>query len=456
MADSFAIQREYLEAHPHDVPVADAHAREMQANEDAISAGLLQSDDDDHHDEVALVQYALDHDHDHDHQLTGNGDDHDREDDEEGRTTTTTTITGDNARRRTLPKVAAAGDFALTNSNTEGCFLVTPPHNVSRESLGGPISTTKDGAHASLRADAFERACSALDRIVRAAQGSLLRIALSGIVNFLLGHDNDEQQRDENYRGDDENDNNNNDDDDDDNDDNMGEVRQLLAEFEMLGTETPEIPTAMVVMGVNQIDHNSVFELLQEKLRRDDDEAVARVVVVRLRAKDYPTTTTTRRNYALTAILEQLDEHLARAATTTAAAAAAATTTTTTTTSSSSSSTTAKPTSMRDIWSKYQALPLESRPTPLLLVFEDAECFSTETLQLLIDVCSGEYMARLPFVFLFGIATSSEQLYDLLPPSSLAKLRIEHFTLVVARELVRNVLYSMLSLSLSLSALVLV
>jgi hypothetical protein len=90
---------------------------------------------------------------------------------------------------------------------------------------------------------------------------------------------------------------------------------------------------------------------------------------------------------------------------------------------------------MRQVHARFNALPTQQRPSLLVLLFEDAECFSSETLQLLIHVCS-EYAGRLPFVFIFGVATSPERLYSLLPPSAIAKLRIEQFSLAVSRQLV--------------------
>lgn len=164
------------------------------------------------------------------------------------------------------------------------------------------------------------------------------------------------------------------------------------------------------------IDAKIAAELDSIQEEEDDQQPF----IVRLRSKDCPT-----RNYALATMLQRLlamDEAHGPIASDSA--------------SDAPQSSTRKPTSMRHVLAKFQSLPKHRRPTMLVLLFEDAECFSAETLQLLIHVCS-EYVGRLPFVFMFGIATSPERLYSVLSPSAISKLRIEHFSLVISRNLVR-------------------
>ena len=406
-----------------DADLGDGHDDEEGDQEEEDS-----SDDDydlaQDYDEVALAQDARDD------RLSGDDDDEEDDDDDDE---PMISVNNNELRRRAQPlRQVAAGDPSLTNSITEGCFLVAAAATVPRQPLRTPYVTPESvlqvpsflGGAAHARAVGFARASASLDDAVRKCSLSLLRTAINHIVTFVLhSHDGGSGKAaaasSEEDGGQARTMSN--------------EVAQLLEELDsLLGSRTPEMPAAMVVMGVNQVDHNRVFALLLEQLHSDASSRMPRVPecdVVRLRSKDCPT-----RNYALTTVLKQLDEHLTRRA-----AEHLMTTTTTTTTTATGTGIGSKPTSMRHIWSKYQALPHELRPTRLLVLFEDAECFSSETLQLLIHVC-GEYVARLPFVFLFGIATSPERLYTLLPPSSLSRLRIEHFSLVVARKLVRSAL----------------
>ncbi|KAI8054031.1 origin recognition complex subunit 3 N-terminus-domain-containing protein [Syncephalis plumigaleata] len=73
----------------------------------------------------------------------------------------------------------------------------------------------------------------------------------------------------------------------------------------------------------------------------------------------------------------------------------------------------------------------------LVVIFQDFESFDTTVLHDIITVCS-EYTDRLPFVFVFGIATSMEAVHQSLTFSALCLLRTEKFKLQEANECVNS------------------
>lgn len=63
-----------------------------------------------------------------------------------------------------------------------------------------------------------------------------------------------------------------------------------------------------------------------------------------------------------------------------------------------------------------------------MIVIQDFECFESKVLEDFIIICS-QYVDRLPFVFVFGMATSIDIFQQMLPRSAISLLRTEKFKL---------------------------
>ncbi|KAI9596713.1 origin recognition complex subunit 3 N-terminus-domain-containing protein [Syncephalis fuscata] len=74
----------------------------------------------------------------------------------------------------------------------------------------------------------------------------------------------------------------------------------------------------------------------------------------------------------------------------------------------------------------------------LVVIFQDFESFNSTVLHDLITICS-EYTTRLPFIFVFGVATSMETVHQSLTFSALSLLRTEKFKLQEANECLNTI-----------------
>ncbi|KND05070.1 uncharacterized protein SPPG_00745 [Spizellomyces punctatus DAOM BR117] len=79
----------------------------------------------------------------------------------------------------------------------------------------------------------------------------------------------------------------------------------------------------------------------------------------------------------------------------------------------------------------------------LVAIIPDFECFDPIVIQDLINICS-EYQGTLPFVFIFGVATSIEALHQSLPRAVLSLLRMEKFKLQHSNDCINAIVEELL------------
>jgi L-asparagine transporter-like permease len=188
--------------------------------------------------------------------------------------------------------------------------ITTPTHELKLEfptAAAQCIGAASDQAQSldianETRRQAFVKATTLIDGVVKTSSKSLLRNATKTISRFLFGLAPDEAIDDASTssttsassvpatRA------------------TVSIVTSICNELQCLGAGEPDIPTALVVMGVNEVDHNSVYQSLITELSEQHkiidqqmQDHSTPPFIVPLRSKDCPT-----RTYALNAVLRRL------------------------------------------------------------------------------------------------------------------------------------------------------
>ncbi|OZJ02637.1 hypothetical protein BZG36_04165 [Bifiguratus adelaidae] len=203
---------------------------------------------------------------------------------------------------------------------------------------------------------------------------------------------------------------------------------------EALRIESIELPTGLVFTGLNMADHQSFFSQLHNKLRSATDSAMRKPLVARL---------TSAQSSHLKAMLKSMIKQFMDQDVTMRDSGA----------KDDVNTTSANATEIKINSSDMQILALwyafltssmraESKPR-LVVIVEDFECFEVQVIEDFITICSS-YRDSLPFILLFGVATTTDIVHQTLNQSVLCLLNVRQFRLQQAEVWLENLIDQLL------------